>query len=537
MTSLNSNTQPPRTDAEPLIKLDGEGRTTLVKYTLPEAGMIRGRHYMVLNVDISKFKPNAYLSYPVLRAENYQKEIDNSARLRELLKNSGLQDPSFFQTIINPPDILKAFNESQKKKKAPLKLQSDPQSLVQDQKSQTTALNDNLIKEMVHFLDNNNKKIIAYRSITGQMTSEIVPKSLYVKPELMIIERRALSIFCGDYGVGKVVNTFTLLPGEKAKISVTSYRKSEETRTESASILDSIAETNSTDIQRGFSAEKGSNTTDEEGFSYHAEAEAEAKWGFGKAKASGGIAGETNSLREECTKNVSNFVQNQAKESSSKRDVQINTNFSITKQTGTETSIERIVENVNVSRSLNFIFRQMNQEYISIMHLFDVRIAFFNGSAKKEVPISEMKELLSEYIVPEEINEIYKAVIDQLKSIKNHYNESESLVEEVNPQNIYHRVRKITSKMKDKEFSVPGIILDIFKTTVRTDGVIVESILGNGEALDKYSKELQNETIRAKKIENDAKQLALNIINGISDPKLQAEIYEKLLKPAASKPE
>ena len=48
-------------------------------------------------------------------------------------------------------------------------------------------------------------------------------------------------------------------------------------------------------------------------------------------------------------------------------------------ETEEQTEIGREIENINVGRTLNFVFRQMNQEFITILHLVDVRVAYFNG--------------------------------------------------------------------------------------------------------------------------------------------------------------
>jgi hypothetical protein len=75
-------------------------------------------------------------------------------------------------------------------------------------------------------------------------------------------------------------------------------------------------------------------------------------------------------------KNVSSALQKHAATASAKRDVQVNTSYEEKEETGEETSIEREIANVNLSRTLNFVFRQMNQEFISILHLVNVRVGF-----------------------------------------------------------------------------------------------------------------------------------------------------------------
>ena len=47
-----------------------------------------------------------------------------------------------------------------------------------------------------------------------------------------------------------------------------------------------------------------------------------------------------------------------------------------------------------MSRTLNFVFRQMNQKFYTVLSLVDVRIGFFNGFEKQEVTVPEIDQLL-----------------------------------------------------------------------------------------------------------------------------------------------
>jgi hypothetical protein len=64
------------------------------------------------------------------------------------------------------------------------------------------------------------------------------------------------------------------------------------------------------------------------------------------------------------------------------------------------------------------------------------------------------------------------------------------------------------SSFEDR-LSVPGIILSASKHVLRTDGLIVEALLGAGEGLDEYSQGLQFEQLRAKELANDRLQAKL----------------------------
>ena len=72
----------------------------------------------------------------------------------------------------------------------------------------------------------------------------------------------------------------------------------------------------------------------------------------------------------------------------------------------------------------------------------------------------------------------------------------------------YLRVRKndfeTTVTVDGKDIAVLGIPVRVDTRVMRTEGVIVEALLGQGNALDPYSMSLQEEAVRAKVLENKA---------------------------------
>jgi hypothetical protein len=80
-------------------------------------------------------------------------------------------------------------------------------------------------------------------------------------------------------------------------------------------------------------------------------------------------------------------------------------------------------------------------------------------------------------------------------------------------------------------FKVPGIILNVDRNTLRTPAVIVDALLGQGEALDCYSMKIQDEVVRDKQFANQAKEKALAILDSITDPVAKAEAFAKMLNP------
>jgi hypothetical protein len=206
--------------------------------------------------------------------------------------------------------------------------------------------------------------------------------------------------------------------------------------------------------------------------------------------------------------------------------VQVNSSFEVKEQEGEETSIEREIQNLNVSRTLNFVFRQMNQAFISLVHLVDVRVGFFNGfsETREEVALPDLDALLARVIVDEPRRKIAKAaILDQVQSIVDYRGRPQTFVETAEltdaagtpvPGASYLRVKRdLTSTHTDPvtgaNITVPGVIVSHDTNTLRTDGVIVEALLGHGESLDDYSKRLQQETIRAKMLENEITEAKL----------------------------
>lgn len=419
----------------------------------------------------------------------------------------------------------------------------------------TPALSDTVTRPALTDLDinhaveqlHNGKRLNVYRTMWGNFTYNYLPEPERAKPRLVIVEKYRLSSYLGNYGAGRTISTFSLLPGEKTVISVKTFRKSETDRKSTSSILDSFTKESADAFESEVKSERSTKTAETEEFQYHAEAEAEAGWGWGSAKVSGGVKGGTTSAREDFGKDMSSALQKHAAKASSKRDIQVNTSFEVKESTGEETSTVRTIQNINLSRTLNFVFRQMNQEHITLLHLVDVRVAFFNGYGEftKEVTLPKLDSLLEEFVKPELISTVRNTIVEQLETIFDYKDElvTPSFIQErkISEADSYLRVDKSRySIYKDEtgnEIVVPGIIIRADKSVMRTDGVIVDALLGQGEALDTYSRGLQTEAVIEKSLENaerraelERKELARKIV--VDGDETAAGIYADVF-PAA----
>ena len=362
-------------------------------------------------------------------------------------------------------------------------------------------------------------------------------------PHLYLVETLRLTSYLGDYGAGRIVKTFSLLPGEVTTISVKTYRQTESTSKSASSVLDSLTQESATDLETSLMTEQSDQKSFAKTDEYYADVSASAKWGWGSASGKAGVKGSSNATREEAVKNVSNATQKHSASASAKREVEVNTSYEVSEKAGEEVSIERRIENINLSRTLNFIFRQMNQEFVTFLHLTDIRIGFFNGDGKstREVPLSALDRLLDEVIKPTKQAEVRGIILEQLSAVRDHVGNSMDVKREITvaPGDTYLQFNTdLATTFEDKqgrEYEIPGVLLKTDYLTMRTEGVIVEAMLGNGQALDSYAERLQDLEVqrRAALVAKDEKIAAqLGLVNEAisSADESRAGIAERLCR-------
>ncbi|PZD94789.1 hypothetical protein DNH61_16295 [Paenibacillus sambharensis] len=400
--------------------------------------------------------------------------------------------------------------------------------------------------------------------VTIPVRVSILPDVVSHSRRLFLVEKYMLSTYLGSYGAGRVLKTFSLLPGEKTKISIKSYQSNETKAQKASSILDSFNAESAQDFEKSLMDEQSDQKQYKESFKYTVDGEAKASWGWGSARISASVSSDTNGAREEFAKNVSNSIQKHAAKASSQREVQVNTSTEERSLTSEESTISREVENINVSRTLNYVFRQMNQEYISVLHLVDVRVGYYEAATVdgkdadyyREVPLPQLNNLLNDVIAPEARVEVRNSILHQLTNIFDYKDRHHRFVEETPFLDEEGKIIELSSYLRVKKdyvseyyddatgttFNVPGIILAANKYVMRTEGIVVEALLGQGEALDSYSKSLQDETIRGLELknqelynENRMRSYALTILQKRDE--LAARLYQMLNQPEPAEKE
>ncbi|MCW2914107.1 MAG: hypothetical protein JWN52_2175 [Actinomycetia bacterium] len=365
-------------------------------------------------------------------------------------------------------------------------------------------------------------RLVVGRVETGEYAYRFLPTPEHCAPGLVLVEYYRLSSFPARYGAGRTIKTFSLLPGERTSIRVSTYKRSTESLQKTASILDATNSETESEFARTVNSEQSNQDNSSKSFEYRAQAEAEGKatWGWGSAsvKVSGGVSGGSNSAREEFSKNLTNAVNQNTARASSRREVQVDTSMDVKLEQGEEQAVERTLENINVSRTLNFVLRQMNQEFVALLQLVDVRVAFFNGHAESrdEVPLTDLDRLLGDCLQPDRVPQVRAGILRELQMIPDYQGQTHPDFTQTvpltgdGPQSGYARVNPdFVSSYTGPDgvkHTVGGIIVAADQHVLRTDGVVVDSFLGDGDALDDYSSGLQVQAVRAREVDNIARE-------------------------------
>lgn len=369
----------------------------------------------------------------------------------------------------------------------------------------------------------------------GNVEQDRIPITVTITPKLIdtnlfLVERYRLSSFLGNYRIGKIINKISLLPREKTKISIRTFANSEKERELSSCILDSLTEYSSDDFEASLARENTDNQIYDESYKYCMATESEPGWGFGSCNLTSALTAGTISARHEFAKNVNNAIRNHVSMASARRDIQVSAECEIKAKSEEEEKLSTRCEirNINHSRTLNLTFRQLTQEFISILHLVDVRVAILRREYIEdsrclrikyhEVSLPQLDAFLDEVLVKDERElkqQVTEFILLQLCSILNYNDVQRQFIEDKSfknamgediPGSNYLRVKNLLYTNEDlcKEdlndtyadpddprvnIKLPGIIMSVSKNVLRTEGVLVEPLLGHIDTLDDYSKE------------------------------------------------
>lgn len=424
----------------------------------------------------------------------------------------------------------------------------------------------------------------------------ILPQPPAPQPFFVVIEEYRTCSYLGDYGAGRTVKTFTLLPGERTTISVRTYKDKTSTKAFSQNVIDSYSESSATELEKIIGEETGhiSGSSDTGyGESTHSDWEergesdstsinntSQDSWGFGgslslnvgplglnfggnkshssnhsdtttSANTYGYGSGNSSTdgyahtgIRQDNVSTLERSMDRHVNMSNAYRQVDVNTSTVDNVSEGYEEVTVRELVNYNKSRVLNFVFRQLLQEYITVTYLASIRIGFSNGYPEsiRVVGLENLENFLKDLVDPSKIDEVRKTLLRPYCAVLNYQDTEKQFIEErtinygecLGPDPDIEKMWRIKKDLVDTyvddpiNISVKGVILSVQKQTLKTSSLIADALLGQGEALDCYNMKLQDADSIAAYLGNMVTLQQLQAIEDITDPVERAAAYKKV---------
>jgi hypothetical protein len=546
---------------EPFVKLEENGKASILNYNLPQATCYDASSFVKMNVDAKKFKPaqtqvpaNNFWDIQAVRTLDAIR-VDLDTRVNAIPRQSLLADAG----QLNARSV------------ASTQVGANVANLRSVTREDFTA--DSLTdKAMVRpYLPAVEKDYLAvrikqgympvpYRRFSGLMDIRYVTKPITPKPELTMVLHFKVCSYLGDYGAGQTIKTFSLLPGEKMEIGIKHYLRNEITKKQSQHILDSFSTSSAEELQHTVEAENTftSSTTETES--------KEKNWNVGgnlginagpvSFGAQGGVGGSKTSSFSEAMQNqikqLDSAISKHVAKADTLRQIDVNTESNTSSISEEEETIKRVIENYNKSRVINFVFRQLLQEFFTITYLNNVTFTYTNGypESARSCSIADLETMLTELLVDDvavqaEANKIYT----YLCNIVDYTGTKQSFIELVKESNgncinptepamVTSYVRKrndLSQTYKDK--TVNRIILSTVHRITRTSSLIADAVLGQGEALDCFNQKLQDANAQNAYLGNLELVQKLSMIEEITDPVQRADEYKKVFGACCSTPQ
>jgi hypothetical protein len=395
---------------------------------------------------------------------------------------------------------------------------------------------------------------------------------------LFVIEDYEIASYLGDYGAGRTLKTFSLLPGEKTTITIKSWRSSTSERSRGENVLDSFSADSAAQYEQmadqelratgesqdaaasGWTTKDNKVTTEDGhvsgGFNVKIGpfgGNAEAGYNTASTGASERSAnGSSNSLRKNTVDALTKAMDRHVSQSSSARKFEVNTetNEKTSTTEGIEESTVRELSNINHSRVLNFVFRQLNQEYFTITYLKDVAVGGTWGEPGDgtEARLDAIEGLIARYVRQDYVEEVKRIVLNELNNVYDYEGKRHAFIDEKTEDDYVPLMANPDAPMQTLSYfrkdphleqtyrgkSVKGVILDVTSRILVTDALVVEALLGQGEALDSYNMRLQGAAGTKAEIANGLAQASVEALAAIKSGEGKADAIAKISYAPAS---
>lgn len=526
------------TQGEPLTKLDEDGRASILNYNLPTSTTYEVVSLVRLGIDPKRFKDSERKP----PADNYWDRFDDERDKHDLTPQqiAGVLSGQAYSSLTEVMNTGLNFTAEEPATSTGVKFKAANLTVSTSSASFATQYAANKIAEGYR------PQLVRRSSGRQEVVFQKRPK--HARPSIYLVMRMRIASFLGDYGAGQTLSTYSLLPGEKSVIEIRDFRHNETTRVSSQSVLDSYSETAMDDLQTTIetSVSSGSEVSETDVDTMAASTSAEGGvnmlvWDAGgEVSASASSVNTTSQSLTQQVDTLNNAVSHHVQTADTQRQVEVNTDVTSTEVSETETTTTRTLENINRSRVLNFVFRQLLQEFITITYLDDVTLAYSNGydTSRRTGTLASLDNFLDAVLDGDDnVAAVRSMIYTELCNLTDHTGSKVSFIEQVTEKHAnciearrddkevsYVRKRRdLKQTYKDK--SVDGIILNVTHRVLRTPAVMVDAMLGQGTALDCYNEHLQEAAYEGAQLENRRLAQAIEVIDAIADPTEKARLY------------
>jgi hypothetical protein len=387
----------------------------------------------------------------------------------------------------------------------------------------TPAAQDVYINQLAQLLKDGNA-IEVVETFGGFGTEVIVVKRpQFPNARLFIIEEYKTTSFLGDYGAGETIKTFSLLPGEKTTITVKTFKEITSTSSRAENLMDSFSQNSAREFEKTLQSERQVQSQISTALNYSIGASIGMSIKLANVKAVQNTSLSASVARAANTNSLSKSLDKHTDSTNASREMSVNTTTNDSFKESVEESTVRELVNPNVSRVLNFVFRQLLQEYVSVTYLSDIKVAFTNGHPESFVvlPIEELDELLNKFIVDNKRSLVRDKIRNEYATIEGLSNPAVTFLETKTKKNFLGVDTPFMTKKKGLTdsftktnmdgdaviYPVNGVVLKADINTLRTDSFIVDALLGQGEALDCFNSHVQEAKMQALYLDNEHKEL------------------------------
>lgn len=216
----------------PLIVLDPDGQSDVFEYNLKPGRCFDAKGYIHLAIESSRFVPST-LNPPEINFWTLVQNAPDSEIIQKL--NDDLINGSLNPLIINNSY---AFRLPLTKIKEANGIDLRVKTVSAKEKIEISGINLDEILNQV----NKGKRPLLNRNFFGKPVFQFLEKPLTPKPQITLVFHYKICSYLGNSGAGKVVKTFSLLPGEKTVLSIRNFTSNTETSVLSQNVFDSFSE-------------------------------------------------------------------------------------------------------------------------------------------------------------------------------------------------------------------------------------------------------------------------------------------------------